>query len=463
MLIGILGAWLAVTLVGGRTANSKLFTLHGEIRPALVGQTTLAIPPFGTISAHTHEIPLRVQIRIDELHMVQLMGLATREPTQAEAVSMVQRDLIHAAELLVVQSVALGALGALIFTLLIGERGWRRLTAAVGIGALGIAIPLAIIALTYRPTAFANPRYQGQLRQAPILLQSVQQGWRQYVAMGDRMPVVVDRVVRLYQQLNAVSITPLTPEGDIHRVLHISDLHNNPLGLKYALDLAREYHVELVVVTGDVTDLGHPLESGLLKRWKEFVVPVVVISGNHDSKAIMSRLAALPNVTVLDQGETVTRAGITFMGFGDPAAKRNGMGSVDPTDAELRDLRERILARLQLGPTPDVLLVHNHRVAQELLGHVPVILTGHSHTAQLLQRDGGTLINPGTTGAAGLRYFTSPRHPSYGAAVLHFSRSQPSRLQVVDMIALEEPEGNFSIRRQNIATQTTIPRIARTR
>jgi hypothetical protein len=94
---------------------------------------------------------------------------------------------------------------------------------------------------------------------------------------------------------------------------------------------------------------------------------------------------------------------------------------------------------------PDVLLLHNHRVAEPLAGTVPVILYGHDHRARVTREAGSVLVDAGTSGAAGVRYFTVADPPAYTAALLTFSPGSPPRLTAVDLIEVREPAGGFSI------------------
>lgn len=447
--VAVVGAWLAVSLWGDVRLSLGLATVEGGLRPAVSGRTTVEFPPFGSLSAHTHRAPLALQARVDELHVKQLVTWAKDAPSRTEMTAQLRHAAQQVVVALLLRATVLALLGAIVLGVISGLRG-RRLALCGLLGLAAVLVPVALAAGTFRAEAFADPTYHGELSRAPLLLQAAHQGWRRYDTLDASAPVIIDRVTRFYRQLDALGSLPATADTPSLRVLQISDLHNNPLGLRFAVDLAQEYAVDLVVVTGDLTDYGHALEAELLSGWERFHVPVVAISGNHDSRFIMSRLAKLPRVTVLSEGETVSRAGLTIMGFGDPAAERRMLGGVNATKDELRALRTAVRDRLAAGK-PDLLLIHNNSVARDLLGQAPVILTGHSHVPLLLHRKEGVLINAGTTGAAGLRYFSAPKQPPYGAAVLHFAPGTHPELKLVDFIEMEEPAGNFAIRRQNLA------------
>ncbi|HEX2949706.1 MAG TPA: metallophosphoesterase family protein, partial [Armatimonadota bacterium] len=417
---------MAIAIWGGSSVPLGIAEIHGKLTPAVSGVTSIVLPPFGMVSASTHHAPLHLTIRIEQLHVDGLLEWMKNGPSREETMHLLQREVMHFARILVLQALLVALLGAFFAGVLLGVRRWR-LVAASCAGLVAVAVPIGLTALTYQPEAFSSPTYHGELAKAPELLQAAQLGWKNYASVQDRLPVIVDRITRFYRQLDAVALSPLPPEKDMQRVLLISDLHNNPLGLKFALDLAREYRVDLVCVAGDVTDLGHPLEAQLLQQWKSFHVPVVIVAGNHDSHAIMGKLANIQGLTVLDHGDVATRNGLTIMGFGDPASDRAGVGNVDTTTAELNELGDQIEAKLSTTNKPDILMVHNPRVGRRFLGKIPVILSGHTHSPDFAQRGQSVLVNAGTTGAAGVRFFTEADQLPYGAVVMHFTREQTPR------------------------------------
>ena len=450
LVLGVLGGWFALFLWGGESVTLDVATIHGRISPARVGSTTIDLPPFGSISARTHAMPLSFTMRLDALRVERLLEQVTNESSREMLLVRLQVELKRFVTSLLLKALGIAAVGGLLLCLLFGVRRFALLGGAL-IGLLGVAVPLGLSLQAYQPRAFENPSYHGELARAPQLLRTAQEIWRNYSSWSDRLPVVVNRVVDFYRQMDRISPMSTEAEQNMLRVLQISDLHNNPYGVKLAQALANEYKVGLVLVTGDITDIGHELEADLLQQWNGFTMPMAVISGNHDSRAIMTRMAEFPRVTVLDNGKVATLAGLRIMGFGDPAAERDGPGEVNPTPAQLRELTARIRARVAGGVQADILMVHNFRVAEQVIGLAPVVVTGHSHNALIRNKDGHILVNPGSTGAAGLRYFSSKAPLSYGAVVLYF-RPEDKRLMLIDLISLDEPAGNYTITRRNLAT-----------
>ncbi|HTE18863.1 MAG TPA: hypothetical protein VK689_10855, partial [Armatimonadota bacterium] len=149
-------------------------------------------------------------------------------------------------------------------------------------------------------------------------------------------------------------------------------------------------------------------------------------------------------------GVPVQAAGLRIVGWNDPAAQRAGFGDPDPTAADLEQYRLGIEQWVARGEPADVLVLHHYAPAEGLAGKAPVVLFGHDHRARVEQREGSVLVDAGTTGAAGLRYLTSPTRPPFSAAVLQFSAGIAPRLEAVDLIHLRDPNGDFTVERTTV-------------
>jgi len=161
----------------------------------------------------------------------------------------------------------------------------------------------------------------------------------------------------------------------------------------------------------------------------------------------VSLLRRAARIQVLDRSATVVD-GIRFAGWADPVSTRHGYGDVNPTAEELDALERRIRGDVAgMAHRPDVLLVHNHRVAQRLGGLAPVILYGHDHRPSVRRTPEGIFIDAGTTGGAGARYFEVDGGVPYSAVVLHFSRKHPGHLLAADLLQVRGSEGEFALQR----------------
>src|SRR5690606_37169728 len=72
---------------------------------------------------------------------------------------------------------------------------------------------------------------------------------------------------------------------------------------------------------------------------------------------------------------------------------------------------------------PHVLLVHNPELAEPFAGRIPIIVSGHTHTIWLRQRGETVWLNPGTTGAAGVRGLQARQEVPYSLILAYLTRS----------------------------------------
>src|SRR5205823_11541070 len=146
--------------------------------------------------------------------------------------------------------------------------------------------------------------------------------------------------------------------------------------------------------------------------------PTVAVSGNHDTPLVMRRLARAGAIVLTHGGRlggdgrvhgpaVVSVAGLLVAGYEDPLEARAGSygHTLDFTPGELEQAENEVAGWFEsLSPRPQVVLVHDFRIAEALrlyvaaLGQGPlVILTGHDHrqhvdrTGNVVEVDGGTL------------------------------------------------------------------------
>lgn len=125
---------------------------------------------------------------------------------------------------------------------------------------------------------------------------------------------------------------------------------------------------------------------------------------------------------VLLQGRAVEVAGVRVVGGADPLA--HSVDAVAPDKQIYEEGADRqaaaLRAAIQREGQPDILLVHNPAVARRLAGMAPLAVSGHTHPQELEESGrGSVLLNPGTTGAAGLRGLSSAEGVPYSAIILY--------------------------------------------
>jgi predicted phosphodiesterase len=201
-----------------------------------------------------------------------------------------------------------------------------------------------------------------------------------------------------------------------------------------------------VVDTGDMGTWGFPPERQVARNVARFRVPYLFVKGNHDNADMAAAVAANPGARVLDGG-FVDVEGIRFYGVADPTFTP-GQGYKVEAFEQLKIRRSVAVAAAvdALARRPDVLLVHDGRLAAYARGHVATILTGHLHSFNTEVVNGTRTLQTGTVGAAGPDGLRSSGPPTQTAEVLYLDRVTRRPL-AVDRITVRALESSFSVDR----------------
>jgi predicted phosphodiesterase len=349
---------------------------------------------------------------------------------------------------------ALGALAALSIPLVARSRRSSHWIGSSVCGAGAVAVSFYFMSATYNAKAFENPTYTGSLREANWIIDLARDGFAKAEALSERLKRVARNLSALYGRLNAAS-TLLPEAADVVRILHISDIHNNRAAVGFVTELADRMNVDAIIDTGDLTDLGLPVETSLVGGIAGLSAPYLFVAGNHDSQSTVSAIRGFPRSTILD-GEPMEVAGLTILGSPDASSRRAASGNVDTPLDTLHADGERLLTRIRALPRPpDIVALHNPRQAEPLVGHVPLIVCGHMHKAEVTESKGTIICNAGTTGGAGVRYFDRTGGVPFTAAIVGFRRSADTKtasLAFIDQVSLEGTLGEYSITRKSFHT-----------
>ena len=438
-VVGTFGTW---------TYHWRAFEVQVGVGPALRGQTRLIFTPLGEVHAPTHPTPVALKVSLRGIAFDEMKRLVIEPPPRPELERDFRQALLRSGRDFFLRQIALGAAGALLVPLLLRVWRARYWFAAAACGGGFAALVLWGTLHTFEPRAFRSPTYTGSLQQAQWIITLVGDAATNREALGSKLRNVAGNLSVLYGRINAGGEP--SENGDTLRVLHISDIHNNPAAVDFVRDLTDRIPVDLVLDTGDLTDFGTPLENQLSRGLTRLNVPYVFVAGNHDSEATVRALRASPGVVVLDGGGgPVTVAGLSLLGAPDPSSARPGAGSVNTGPEALRASGEALLARYRSAAVaPDIVCVHNPRQAEPLLGLARLVLCGHMHAASITEERGTVVCNAGTTGAAGARYFDKPGGVPFSAALLHFTRGPSPRLLFIDQVVLDGSLRQYSITRR---------------
>ncbi|OWY62623.1 hypothetical protein B7486_57420, partial [cyanobacterium TDX16] len=420
-------------------------TVSLRARCCLGGETTVLVPPVGSISADTHRSSVDVVAQIDEVDVEALQTLGGADEPDDELVAQIERDLPGLLRRFALRSVLMGVVVGIVVGLLVPGRRWQ--TALVG-GAGGLVAVLAVVAVvgsSYDEQAFAEPRFDGTLSEAPRVIEAASRYVEDFDDVEDRIEVLGAQIGQLYE--TSVTDALASPDANEVRVLHVSDVHLNPIGIEVAEDLATRFGVDVVLDTGDLTTFGLPAEARLGDEL-DFDVPYLFVPGNHDSEENRAALAEVDGVTLLDGevfelegdgGETALR----ILGVGDPTFTAENDVDDDEVGSALEEQAAEV-ADLVAEEQPDVLAVHNLLQAADVGGEVPLVVGGHNHRRSEREDEGTLLLTVGSTGATGVGSFTVDEGHPYEAEVLRFVDGE---LIGVDYLTLRGVEGEFTIDR----------------
>lgn len=451
LLRTLIAAWvgvvLAVVLLGRATFAIDAFRVQLAASFGQFGVTRVDLPPFGQVWARTHHGPLTLTITLEDVDPDLLRAMIERD-TNRDVIPQVERQLKAAGERFLAYLVLLAAAGGAAGTLVLRRRDLRRAAAGAFIGLLSMSAVVGWSYATYDVRAFRSPQFEGAVKAAPWVIDLVGESVTQARKLSRQMALIAANLYRLFGAID--TLTPLGERGDEVVVLLVSDIHNNPVGVAFIQRMVEAFHPDFVLDSGDLTDYGTALEGSLLKELGQLPVPYVIVPGNHDSPQELAELASLPNVVVLRSGE-ITVHGVPIVGEADPSSRRLSPELGSP--AEIEAERDALEADLRSAPEPPVILAaHNPQVATRFVGRVPVVVAGHTHRVQFRRAAGGVYLNPGTTGAAGIRGLTTTDEIPYSLMILYLDRT-PDGLapRAVDVVEVTNVSGTVTLQRHVLA------------
>jgi Icc-related predicted phosphoesterase len=406
------------------------------------------LPPLGRLRATTHRAPLSLTARVLSVD-IQAAQRATRGTDPVAALRREVDDALPG----VLRTFALRSLlaaaiaGAVVALALPGRHWWYAAAGSVG----GLVAVGALLASTWAPydiEAFAEPQLSGELERVPGLLVAAERNLAGIDQVRDRVEVLSSRLAEMY----AASVGELPGGGPGETaILHVSDLHLNPLGAELVVRLARDLQVDAVLDTGDITTFGLPLESRFGTLLSASPVPYLLVPGNHDSAVNRAQLSEIAGITVLD-GEVESVGGVRILGIADPTFT----ASNEVSTAEANEIKASLAASVRaevLAATPDVLAVHDPAQAADATGRVPVLVAGHVHERRQHDVEGTLVLTVGSTGATGLGTFALDTGRPYEAQVLRFLDDE---LVAIDYLTVSGIDGGFSLERRLVESHDPV-------
>lgn len=447
LLGGCLGAtasYAALGLLPPVRHEAGPATFEAALAPG-AGRTVLRIPPLGTVAANTHTPPVALRMTLSEVDVPSLTDSVGDASARAELAEAVEEDLRALGPRLVWQS----CIGAAVVGAIAAAVVWRRRVVYVVAGAAGgVAAALVLLggaAISFDVAAFEQPRFTGALVRAPVVIDALQSGQVSLGSIESRYETAADRLSEL---LALVAEPNRDPTDDSVAILHVSDIHSNPLGVQLARRLAERFDVDAVLDTGDLTSFGVTAEARIGRLIERIDVPYFLVPGNHDSAANEAALDRVSNLTVLDRSVAEVE-GIRILGWGDPTD--TNWNHIPPEEAAAIRVEEGESTAAEVARSaPDVLAVHDSRLAEASFGEVPLVLAGHYHRRIVAEEDGTLVLSVGSTGATGLKFFVEAER-DYEAEVLYF---RDGTAVAVDYVRFGGLGGDFEIERDALGDET---------
>ena len=452
----------AVFVLGSQTARFGVLDVRISILPvrSMQGVTEIVFNPFGRVSAKTHRFPSKLVLSVEKIQEDVVIDLAQKETTRKLVIEESRRQTEPFFRKFVLRllllAVAGGVLGAMLSrSRLFGDRRnllsrflgsflFKTVVPGAVVGAAVILPAMYFTLMTFDPAAFRNPRYEGVMRRAPELLPYVYQGIDKSEILGAQVTKISTNISDFYTKLDDLSYN-WTVSGKRVTLLHVSDIHNNPLAALMIVNIIQNVKPQMVLDTGDMTDHGSEEELELMYQLEDVKIPYYFIAGNHDSVEVVNKLEDRFGFRVLD-GNMYTHYGLRILGYGDPKGKKHFPKDAREDKPGIEKLEETIRKRLDSkGKKPHILMVHDSGLAEKFMGDVPLILTGHSHNANIKEKNGTILVNAGTSGASGVRYFKNFEKPFYSAALITMIVGKTVKVEQVSMIYMSGIEPEFAL------------------
>lgn len=448
LLTALSGAIIAIWLFGASTVEVESIEFKVALVPGRNGITELHFPPFGVVEATTHQGPVKLLISLQQIKSESFKAHIENPPDHQEIVEQIQNAAKEKITAFVVRQVSAAFLGALILVFLIWRPGLLRSLVYAIISTLILCLLLTWAFHSYDTETFHEPEYKGVLSMAPTAVKFVTDSLTDLEQIRENTRQIVSNLGLLFSSADSLmAMADPEEQGDVVKVLLVSDLHSNPVGIELTTSLAKRFGVDFLINAGDLTDMGLQLETGFTQELAAIGVPQLFVSGNHDSPETMEFVKSLPDSYVLN-GQMLTIKGVTVMGFADPLSAvsavqyENNEEEQEAFKLQLAGIREAVNNQGK----PDILVVHDTKLGKRLLPLAHLTVAGHDHRMQIMQKAGSVFINPGTTGAAGLRGFYSENGVSYSAAIIYIVPG--SGLVAVDMVKYNPVSQQFSLERK---------------
>jgi predicted phosphodiesterase len=438
----VVAAVIGIGLVGAATAVVVGSPVDHDVGPvrarfgigwAWNGGTRVGIAPLGAVRFDDHSGPVRLNVRVTDLSIADVRKTFQDPSSLTSLDEEVRNGVASGVREVAIRALLMAVIGSVLLSALVFRR-WRPVVGAAATAVVAVGMSGGIAALTFQSRALLEPRYSGLLVDAPAAVGDVRNIAQRFTHYEDELGALVTTVSRLYDTTS--TLPAYQPKDDAIRVLHVSDLHDDPRGIEVIQRLVKQFHIDVVADTGDISDHGTALENRYVQFIHGLGVPYVYVKGNHDSSTTVAGVKA-QGAKVLDDS-TLAVAGLRFFGSPDPRFTPDQQRDDDSmTKAELQRDGDKVAGILadHEPPPVDVAMVHDPAIGGQLAGETPVVLAGHLHKRGVVRRNGTIMLIEGSTGGAGLRSLDGDTPTPLECSILYFDR-KAKQLQAYDDITV---------------------------
>jgi predicted phosphodiesterase len=462
VVIAVLGGGLLALATYSAERDLSVGRIEVSVQPFHTGALDIYVPlvdwgaRFGAV-----RVPARLSIDVRTVNRQAAQRLAEGQLPDVEAVRDEASDGVTSYLLELILLVLVCGLGAgVVVALAVRGHGAPRLRWLFGTAAaVALAGSLALALLLPPRGEISDPEYYANGPDIPVALRAVEE------AQGSARVISEELNEQLVGLARLVSETSRRSTGGLRSFVLASDLHNNLLALP-ALD--RAVGPRPLFFAGDLTSSGSSFEFSLVRRIVRLGRPFVFVSGNHDSDALVRRMALAGGIVLTQRGRlradgthgpvVVRVRGLRVAGYADPFERRASehfrqRREPRPDEEqrqEFRDWLEPLVGRV------DVVLVHEPQLAEdaaeELRGTAParplVLLTGHTHVSSFQASPNFVELNGGTVGGGGTGNLEKTQ--PFGLAVLTYTRDDGFEPEAADLVEIDAHQGSARAERFRI-------------
>jgi predicted phosphodiesterase len=457
-------ALVVVAVLGGGLLALATYSAERELS---VGRIELSVQPFhrGALDLYVPlvdwgarfsavRLPARLSVDVRTVNRDAAQRVAEGQLPDVEAVRAEARDAVASYLRLLVLIVFVCALTAgLVVALAVRGHGAPRLRWLFGAAAGTAVVGCALLVILLPPRGeISDPEYYANGPDIPVALRTIEQAQGSARAISEELNEQLVGLARLVSDSSSRQ-----PRSALHAVVLASDLHNNLLALP-ALD--RAVGSRPLFFAGDLTSSGSPFEFALVRRIVRLGHPFVFVSGNHDSDALVRRMALAGGIVLTQRGRfrsdgtygpvVVRVRGLRVAGYADPFERRasehfRARGEPRPDAlqrAAFSDWLRPLVGRV------DVVLVHEPQLAadaaEELRRDPPrrplVLLTGHTHVPSFRASENFVELNGGTIGGGGTGNLEKSQ--PFGLAVLTYTHGSGFEPEAADLVEIDAHRGS---------------------